>query len=452
MPRFDDICIRAHARATAWLLFVALGVLVPGVTHAQPSDDQIGELSTFFELFPELRTLPAPEVVAPAIRVSYSASGATSGSGGAGVIQYDVVSMSPTTVMLNQQNFGDGGAGVIPLGQTVARGRPGLGPFWINPRVLTNAERVASPTLTVTRYDKQVAGSTRSVVRFQTQTSTGRTVYEFSAASGLLVFSSTSSSGGAAQLELLSLRTLQLPWPDDAAPRWARPGTRLDFTGSRTTQVNGANTVTQQMQVSMSISDATNQWSVFDAAIALENVGQSSNQTVAGIAQLDAAIWLPLGALAANLPNASTMVDRDPITGAQVFVSTDTDAIIVHRELPASTTTWIYDDSLGVLDQQVDRVQTPQSFVETVLSRTGGSNLSELAELPPLPDEGGSGGADANADEQGCSTSHGPPLPAALVLGLLGVAALRRSPLDTTIRAFYKLAPVFGICRRSSDW
>ena len=62
-----------------------------------------------------------------------------------------------------------------------------------------------------------------NVVRFQTTTAQGRTVYEIDSASGILVFSSITSATGGGQVTLTNVRELALPWEADRAPTWVRP-------------------------------------------------------------------------------------------------------------------------------------------------------------------------------------------------------------------------------------
>lgn len=414
---------------------IVAGVLFVSATAAgQPSDDQIGEMATFFELFPRLRTLPAPEWLAPGVRASYSARGATTETGGAGFVQYDVVGRDAVRVVLDQHNYGDGGAGLLLLGQTGAVGVPGLGPFWMNPSVLDGAEQVGGGSLTVSRYDKEVAGQTRTVVRFQTETANGRTVYEFSAASGLLVFSSIGTQGSAAQLELLTMRALELPWAADAAPTWARIGAELEFAGTKTTTVSGAGSSEMAIAVDVSLAAGTATWSMFESVTTLENVGQSPNTTFTGVAQINGAIWLPRGATAATIPTEPTQIDVDPVTGAETFLVARDDLIVLQQELGGSILTWRYDSTLGVLEGQSIRTETPTAIEETELSRVGGSDLASLAEMGDLPgqlpdddvgdgadpdddDDGAEDGSDDAADdpdvdvsedEGGCRTAGGP--------------------------------------------
>lgn len=428
---------------------VILLVLFCSDAVAQPTDDDIGELSTFFTLFPELRTLPKPEFLVSGTRVTYTAAGASPGSAGGGFIQYDVVATDPAQVMVHQHSYADVVVGMQPLSQGLAQGVPGLGPFWINPSVLARAEGVASPTLSVTRVEKEVAGASRRIVRFQTQTTTGRTVYEFSEQSGLLTFSSISSGAGAAQLTLVSTRALARPWEAGSTPNWARPGTALEYTGSKTTTIEGRPAPAQALSATLTITRSTNRWSIFDGVTTLQNFGEGMTRTVAGVGQQTGGVWLPTSALQAQLPAQPQTIDTDPSTGATVTVSAVDGAIFLTQTLAAGSNTWIYDSQLGVLDQQVTRVQTVNGFEETVLTRTGGADLVTLDQQGPLPavegPDGGtttpSGGSQGSSGEKGssggCSHTGASPHWLAFLLSFLasGTRRSRRSESDVSFHA-----------------
>lgn len=361
--------------------------------QAAVTDAQIGDNAVFFTLFPALRLLPAPPLITNGLRVSYSSASAGGGVGGAGVIQYDVVAQDISTVMLYQHNYADIGAGVIPLAQTVARGAPALGPFWIHPAVLAGAESIASGTLTVTRYQKQVAGSLRTVVRFQTDTSNGgRVVTEFSAASGLMVFSSIKTLNGDAQLVLLSARPLRIPWRPDAAPRWARPGATLQYSGTKTTMIPGAVTTRQPLTATVSVNEATIGWTTFQVSQTLDGQPLGPGETVSGVAQLNGSYWLPRAALVTALPATPTTIDVDPVTGARTTLSAGNGAIVLQQLLSGASTRWTYDTQFGAIRQIVLQTAGVAASEERSLSLVGGSNLRALSLGPELPGGSGSSG------------------------------------------------------------
>jgi hypothetical protein len=172
------------------VLWIALASVAhaPAPAHAQLSDDQLGESILFVIAFPQLRQLPPPLWFRPGVRVTYEVGSANFQGGGAGggIVQYDVVGLDIGQGVVSAQNFCDTGLGVlVPLGGVAKVGLPAVGEIWINPVVLVNAEAVAHQSLSVTRRNELFNGQTIQVVRFQSDNTGGRIVWEFDAATGL---------------------------------------------------------------------------------------------------------------------------------------------------------------------------------------------------------------------------------------------------------------------------
>ncbi len=415
-------------------------VFFSSVAAAQPADDQIGN-AEYLTLFPELRQAAAPEMVTPGLRISYGAISGGQGTGGGGVIQYDVVATDGQTVVLNQVNYGDLGAGVVPLGQTLALGIPGLGPAWIAPGALVNAEAVAGQNLSVTRVNKEVAGATREVVRFETTTSNGsRIVDEFSAQSGLMVFSSEGTNEAGSQLNLLSATETTFPWEPDTAPNWARQGVNLVYTGTKTTTIPGANPVAQEVAVNVEIALATLRWSTFVQTTTIGGIAAGTGTSVTGVAQLSGAFWLPKSALTAEIPAEATIIHQDADTGATTLLVGDADTISLEQRLSGATITTTYSRNLGVLVAQRVQQAGVSAFEDTFIQLSGGSDLVALNQEPALPDNNTqgpgtdpdpnpAGGGGSKGSSGGCDTPSG-ALSFWAILALFFVFLSRRMPLS----------------------
>lgn len=416
-------------------------VLFSSVAAAQPADEQIGN-AEYLTLFPELRQAAAPEMVTPGLRISYGAISGGRGTGGGGVIQYDVVATDGQTVVLNQVNYADLGAGVVPLGQTLALGIPGLGPAWIAPGALVNAEAVAGQTLSVTRVNKEVAGATREVVRFETTTSNGsRIVDEFSSQSGLMVFSSEGTNEAGSQLGLLSATQTTFPWEPDAAPNWARQGVNLVYTGTKTTTISGGAPLQQDVAVDVQIASASLRWSTFVQSTTIGGIAAGTSTGVTGVAQLSGAFWLPKSALAAEIPTEATIIHQDADTGATTLLVGDAETISLEQRLSGATITTTYSRNLGVLVAQRIQQAGVSAVEDTFIQLTGGSDLVALNQEPALPDNNtqgpvtdpdpdpAAGGGGSKASSGGCNTPSGALnlwVILALFIGFLG----RRVPIS----------------------
>ncbi|TXD41686.1 hypothetical protein FRC96_03835 [Lujinxingia vulgaris] len=416
---------RGTLRVGLGTVLVWVCVLFVPTVSAQPTEAEIGETATFLTLFPELRAMGAPEWVQPGVRVSYQTAAG-------GVIQYDVVHRDGAQVLLHQHSYLDGGAGVVLAGQAVGRGLPGLGPVWLNPQVLAGAESKASAQLSVSRYSRNVAGTMIEVVRFQTQTTNGQTVFEFSAGSGTLVFSSVASPGSAAQMTMVNRREVALPWEAGRAPGWVRPGTRLEYAGSKTTAVSGAGTSQQEVVARAELAQAGAGWSLAQMSTAVQGVFQGGGVQATGSVQPGGALWLSQQALSVVAPSVATAIDVDPVTGAQLFLLRESDgSVVLQQLLSGATQTWVYSPELGVLERQIQETRSPASTEVIDIRRVGGSDLEALSQLEPLPDDpaevgGAAGGAGRDGEGGGCraAASGGPGSLWVLVL-LMGVGVSR---------------------------
>jgi hypothetical protein len=374
-------------------LLLAGGALVypAQVARAQPPDTELGESLGFVILFPELRNLPAPTWFRPGVRVSYNIISANFQGGGAGggIVQYDAVGLAAGWAMASAQTYNDNGAGnLIPLGGPAPKiGLPAVGEYWIHPAVLVNAERVANQNLSVTRLNKSYLSQTVQVVRFQSTTQGGRTVWEFDAATGLLMFYSVEAGNSASQSTVAGFRTMNLPTQGVRAPNWVRPGVEMLFTGfQRQTIAGGVGNVDTPYAASLQIQLATPTWSLQTQRSFLNGIETGSAvATVSGVGQISGALWLPREALG-RIGQGEVIVDQqDSITGAQLRVGRAQNGAIYVRELnQAYEMVYFYDPNLGSLDAITQQIASPTNIAYLEVTRTGGSNLAQLNSQPEL--------------------------------------------------------------------
>lgn len=363
--------------------------------QAQPSDAELGEVAIFLTLFPQLRTLPAPVWFQPGARVTYRAISAIIGGGGAGdgLVQFDVVATGPTS-FAQAVNYTDNGTGaLIPLGASYSVGVPGVGQFWINPSVLVNAESVANSNLTISRTTRNINGTLVNVVRFQTDLNGARYVYEFSPTSGILVFSSISvpnpntGTSQESQLIILNLRQLQLPWTGTRAPNWVRPGVFMQYTGQRTTTIPGAGSIPAPYVYTTQIFSATPTWSLLNTTEFVNGASTGSGISITGVGQLVSPFWLPREALNTNI-NAQVQIDQDPYTGIVLTIErADNGDIIIRQLAQGFQMAHRYHRTLGSLDSFFFSVNQLTSSSVTEVSRTGGSDLVAINDLPELDED-----------------------------------------------------------------
>jgi hypothetical protein len=422
-----------------------LVTVVPAAALAQVTDAELGDVETFLTLFPSLRAAPAPAFVAPRVRVTYETgsavfgTGTGSGSAGGGILQYDVVQTDVTQVLAILQSFANDGNGFYPLGSGHVRGYPGLGSFWMNPQALVGAESLSGGGLTVTRTQKTLAsGVTHNVMRFQTQTQNGQTVFEFDTQTGVMVFNSLSSGQSASQIVLVGIRQLALPWDAARAPNWVRPGAALSYAGSQTTTLpGGGGSFPVPLEVDFQILQAGPQWSLASSTSRLNGQNQGAGAGATGEGQLLGGLWMSRGALDRDYPVGGITVDTDPVTGATVFMGRDEAGnLVVQQTTPVSRSTSIYEPRLGVLNRAILEVQNVVSLTTTDIARTTpDAPLNELAAQPPLTGPTGTGGnggggqgiLDGNSGGGGCGAGPTSQVPWWLLVIL--AVGIRRRPV-----------------------
>lgn len=375
---------------------------------AQPPAEELGESAAFLALFPELSVLPAPAFLTPGARASYVTAGATQGGGGsgAGIIQYDVAAQDGRQAVIFVHAYSPNGPNnaLIPLFTGYKWQYPAIGEFWINPVVLVNAQRVANQNLAVVRKTTTVNGQTFNVVRFQSNLNGAEAVWEFDTQSGGLVFyrTSTPGSGGAllTQLEFLNYRVLNLPFAaaaapaEDAgaqaatgtAPNWARPNVAMNYSGAQITTVTGSPPVSVPFALNVTLSRAANTWSIVNGRAFVGGFDNGTLSWASGIGLLHGSSWLPRAALQAQIPTTPTVIDNDPVTGAQTTLfRANNGNIIIRQAATAFENVYAYGPQLGALDGYAQSYASPFAVVETNVGRTGGDDLVALNRLPPLP-------------------------------------------------------------------
>ena len=386
--RAPSWCPRPSRVYAAWLILMA-AMAYPSPGAGQARDADLGTTATMLNFFPVLRELPAPDFIEAGVRVTYSAGSASQGGAGGGYVEYDILHRDGAQVLCRGTNYGYASATeLVPLRAGPLRGYPGLGDFWMHPSVLADAEKHADGPLTVSRLNKALPdGTTTEVVRFQTQTTTGQTVFEFDTRSGVKVYESISQGASSSILRLAGVRALPLPWEVGRAPNWVRPGAKWRHTGSEVTSLAGTS-VTTALVVSAEVDSAAAAWGVVTFSATSNGVAVPKWQEVTGAAQLGGANWLPVSALTARFDDARTLIDTDPLTGAELYLSRTADRSIVLEQVMSTTReTRTYHPGLGILDRlQIEQRQLATT-TSTELAREGGdAELEMLAMLDPLPE------------------------------------------------------------------
>lgn len=343
------------SRRIATLAFVLLAVvLVPGAAPAQAQD--LTAPSAFLALFPELRTLPAPNWVREGLRVNYSGISAAAYQGpdepapaGGGLLQTDVVAKDSRTIALSSRFLLDTGVGLQPSFTIGETSLPGVGPFWINPSVLVDAERVANEDLAVNHTTSLLGERTYNVVRFDYASQGATYAWVFEETTGLLLFHryDMGEDGSKGFQQFVSMRRLALPWRATAAPDWVVQGLEARYEGTYTAIVAGGDPIPLPYAVLLEVKQAQGRWTLLSIADATSGQPGLPVDRVTGVTQLYEGFWLPAQALAAS-PRRS-VIDRDPASGAQVSYTRSGGMVLLSEEGASWRSQLGYDAESGAL-------------------------------------------------------------------------------------------------------
>jgi hypothetical protein len=305
-----------------------------GGIPAEVAPDAAGldPLNPFIHLFPELRRSPAPDWLQEGVRVTYYTQSASvaqapgsEGSGGAGYAQYDLVALDQGSVVSSLKLYLDQGNGTVtPSLVLPSPGILGVGDYWIHPAALRNAEQVANEDLAVVRMPKVIGDTTFHTVRFQYQSDQGVHVWMFDQESGLMVFyrhevgTEADTHRQLVDVTLVHWRLLELPWQGGTAPRWATRGTTLHYDGTYSVVIDGARTPLPYA-ISAQLTRCRPTWCEYKLTDHPYGGMGNVSTRVTGATQSFEGIWLPPQAL--NRLRDGQVLDRDPVTGAEVTVT-----------------------------------------------------------------------------------------------------------------------------------
>jgi len=292
------------------------------------------DLNPFAYLFPELRTLPAPDWLREGVRVTYYGQSATisnvageDGSGGAGYLQCDLVALDGGTAVVSMKLYLDLGDDiVIPVLVLPSLGLTGVGDYWLHPDVLEDAERVANDELIVARMPTRIGGQNYQAVRFEYRPEGAEYVWMYDQDSGLLLFyrhaigEQDDAERQLTDVTLVGVRELDLPWTGGTAPDWVQEDGYLQYEGTYTALVMGEPAGSFDYALRADVKGAYPRWSAYLVTEVVDGRTNSISWRISGGAELLDAIWLAPEAVDVLQGQRGTL-DRDPITGETLTLS-----------------------------------------------------------------------------------------------------------------------------------
>jgi hypothetical protein len=213
---------------------------------------------------------------------------------------------------------------------------------------------VANEELAVVRMPTTVSGKTYQAVRFQYNTQGAEYVWMFDEASGLLLFyrhaigTEDATHRQLTDATLVGQRQVRLPWRMGSVPDWVAAGGYLQYDGAYSVFTMGSPAASLPYAVSVEIKHVGAGWSEYEVSDYLYGRVNSTARRVTGVAQIFDALWLPPEAV--GTLRDGQVLDRDPVTGAEVTVSRGGDGSITLTESgQAYRSALTYDERDGAL-------------------------------------------------------------------------------------------------------
>lgn len=362
--------------ALTLLIFVATGtgLSTPRPALSAPLAQKMtipsGDAARFVQLFPELTELPAPAWLAEGVRFTYAVqsanvNAATETAAGSGYLQHTVIAVDAKSVAVMSQFYLETMDGALtPTPSLPSLALPAVGDIWLSPVVLVNAEQVANDELVVVRHRRQDgAGKFHQTVRFQSTTEKMEEVWEFDEATGVLIFfrmryGDAEEPTQLAQALLVNQRQLRLPWQGSRTPTWVKVGSKYHYTGNFTSVLDDGTTTTLPYNLTAAITQRAQRWSIAHLAAFSNGVSAGEQVAISGVGQLFGGLWLPAAAL--RTKPSRTLLDRDPVTGAEItWQRGEARTVVLTEQGNAFATVMLYDGKSGMLLAYQQTIQLP---------------------------------------------------------------------------------------------
>lgn len=197
-----------------------------------------------------------------------------------------------------------------------------------------------------------IEGKEFDAVRFEYTSNAAVYVWMFDEVSGILLFyrHTLGEEGGQQQLvnmTLVNTRQVRLPWNATSAPTWLERGLQMHFEGTYTAYIPGVDPTPLPYSADATIERVQTRWSGYTHSDSTVGVAGSRIGRVCGIVQLFDALWLPDKALTAQVRRP--LIDRDPVTGAQVSYQRSGRTVTLSEAGSGYESTLVYDQRSGAL-------------------------------------------------------------------------------------------------------
>ncbi|MFO0865946.1 MAG: hypothetical protein U0744_15065 [Gemmataceae bacterium] len=287
------------------------------------------------------------------------------GAAGHGYTQVTIVGLDRDHAALDVQAYGFSRFDGPPahLASVAEIGRPAIGSdYWIHPAVLRDIPENLGGRTKAIRMETTIDGKKYAAIRFQHESESGRNVFMYDLATGMLLHINHAAQGREGttltHMTFRGLRRLDLPWMEDPLPERFDSGTIFRYEGTQTQPLGGGRTFSRGMTAEASVKDRGATWARYELRIAEAMLpGMPPNEAridrVAGQAMVGSLVLSPRSL--SKLKPSQTL-DRDPLTRYAVRVaSVGADTVTITEAGEVHRFEYVYDRRTGVLLEWTSR-------------------------------------------------------------------------------------------------
>ena len=314
-----------------------------------------------------------------------------SGTGSHGLIQANVVGLDEQQASIQMLFFLFDGMNLAEPTQKLELGYSApaatAGDLWLHPQVLEQLLAEGFAGLNIRRVSKTIDNATYDGVMIHCATETGKSVWIYDRASGVLLYSSqlgtqparfsntgarTSKGGATAMFTVFKgSRYPEIPWKDAPAPEWLGQLKQLDYRGFFAVRQQGIPDTPLSFQIAAGVKERGADWLVLDGEVRSAMPGgglPGFGGRACGNRQL-CGFWIPVSGLAAL--RVGQELDSDPLTRVTTRVShVDAQSVTITQTSPRQQLDYTYRRSDGLLVKGV--------FAERFTFPPGMANVIEI--------------------------------------------------------------------------
>jgi hypothetical protein len=302
------------------------------------------------------------------------------GASGQGFLQINVVGSTRETIALELRNYGvDVGTGMIrlPTPDGWVGATNGESEYWMNPAALRQMKDQKTKDVSVMHVPCTINGRTYQAVRIYARTSGGSSSKTYDLESGVVLMGGLSGTGASfkhgegttvgtsvggtmlAEMRLVSIRPVNLPWNGMPAPDWVGRTASLTYAGTQSVTLPGSPVTSIPFSAEFKFvrtGPGWAQWTEHDITQGMMGLPpqEASSNRVAGTSQT-AGLWIPPQVLARLTPG---VIDEDPTTHARfAFVGMRGDNAQFTENTPQTTFELAYNRATGTLVEFAQSMQ-----------------------------------------------------------------------------------------------